>query len=210
MKTLISIASLASILGSASAFAQMPPPPPGSEMMRMDGPRVERREMRRIIIRGDERGPRGGMDHHGAGLRGGLMGVYGIDLRMIERMGDALELSPQQRGKITELVATARPEMRKAMRDIAAESRRLRNLSAGEAKYAAESATIARKMGELTTGLVQQGADLRAKVWQVLTPDQRKKADTMREQMRERMQERMRDRSGKPRALMLEELDEVG
>lgn len=211
MKVILSVATLAALMGSVGAFAQVPPPPPppGAEVMRMEGPQMERREMRRIIIRGDEQGP-----HSAMALRGmrphGLMGAYGLDPRMIERMADALELSPQQRGKVTELVATARPEMRKTMRDMAAESRRLNNLNAGDAKYVADSTAIARKMGELTTSLVQQGADLRSKVWQVLTPEQRKKAETLRERMRERGKDRMRHGGGKPHALILEESDEIG
>ncbi|MFZ9873656.1 MAG: hypothetical protein ACO3FH_11975, partial [Steroidobacteraceae bacterium] len=69
---------------------------------------------------------------------------------------------------------------------------------------------IARKMGELTTNLIQQGASLRGKVWQVLTPEQRKRADTMRDRMRERMKDRIEMRRGKPRALVLEEAEDIG
>ncbi|MBM4217448.1 MAG: hypothetical protein FJ178_06330 [Gammaproteobacteria bacterium] len=97
--------------------------------------------------------------------------------------------------------------MKKLARDIRAESQRLRNLDAGDAEYVSESAAIARKMGELTTSLVRQGADLRGKMWQVLTPDQRKHAKTMRERVRERMKDRIEIHRGKPRALALEEID---
>ena len=139
-----------------------------------------------------------------------MLGAYGLDPRMILRMADALELTPQQRGKVVELVETVRPEMTKITREIRAESRRLRELDAGDSKYASESAAIARKMGELTTNLIQQGAGLRGKVWQVLTPEQRKRADTMRDRMRERMKDRIEMRRGKPRALVLEEAEDIG
>ena len=44
----------------------------------------------------------------------------------------------------------------------------------------------------------------------VLTPEQRKKAETLRERMRERGKDRMRHGGGKPHALILEESDEIG
>jgi Spy/CpxP family protein refolding chaperone len=70
-------------------------------------------------------------------------------------------------------------------------------------------------MGDMSARLAQQSADLRAKVWQVLTPEQRTKADSMRDRMRDRMkemQERMNDRRGgseRPRAFVFEEVDEL-
>jgi Spy/CpxP family protein refolding chaperone len=213
MKMALSIAALGIVMTSMSVQAQMPPPPPDAPGARVEGPGVESREVRRIIIRGDQvPGHQGGprpmlrMQRSGADL----MGAYGLDPRMLMRMADALELTPQQRGKVTELVETARPVMAKTSRDIRAESQRLRNLDAGDAKYASESTAIARKMGELTTSLVQQGAELRGKVWQVLTPDQRKRAESMRDRMRERVKDRIEMHRGKPRALIMEESDEIG
>lgn len=207
MKLVTSIVTLAALLGSASVFAQMPPPPPGAEGMRMDGPAVERREMRRIVVRGDEQGLRGGMGRFGGGCCESGMRAYGFDPRMVERMATTLDLTPQQQGKMTELVAAARPEMRKAMRELSVESRRLRNLSAGDPKFATESAASARKIGELTTSLAQQSADLRGKLYQVLTPEQRKKAGEMRERMRDRVDQRMKNR---PRVFLFEGSNDAG
>ena len=209
MRTTLSIAALVALLSSVSVHAQMPPPPPPDVPgARAEGPGIERREVRRIIVRGDQDGPRPMIRMERAGAD--LMGAYGLDPRMILRMVDALELTPQQRGKMTELVETVRPGMTKISREIRAESQRLRNLDAGDSKYASESAAIARKMGELTTSLVQQGADLRGKMWQVMTPEQRKRAETMRERARERVNDRIEIHRGKPRVLMMQELDEIG
>jgi Spy/CpxP family protein refolding chaperone len=208
MRNTLSIAALVALLSSVSAYAQMPPPPPDAPAARAEGPGIERREVRRIIVRGDQDGPRPMIRMERAG--GDLMGAYGLDPRMILRMADELELTPQQRGKMTELVETVRPGMTKISREIRAESQRLRNLDAGDSKYASESAAIARKMGELTTSLVQQGADLRGKMWQVMTPEQRKRAETMRERARERVNDRIEIHRGKPRVLMMQELDEIG
>ncbi len=206
MKTALSIAALGAVLMSVSVHAQVPPLPdaPGA---RAEGQGSERREIRRIIIRGDQDGPRPMIRMVPAGSD--LIGAYDLEPRTLLRMADALELTPQQRGKMTELVETVRPGMNKAARDIRAESQRLRALDAGDAKYASESAAIARKMGELTTSLVQQGADLRSKMWQVLTPDQRKRAESMRERVRERVNDRIEMHRSKPRVLMMQEVDEI-
>ncbi|MFZ9873541.1 MAG: hypothetical protein ACO3FH_11400, partial [Steroidobacteraceae bacterium] len=158
MKWMLSVIAAGVLLGSTGAYAQMPPPPPEAPGARVDGSQVEqRREMRRVIIRDAQDGPRS-LNLSRGGWSGGLLGAYGVDPRMILRMADALELTPQQRGKVVELVETARPEMTKITREIRAESRRLRELDAGDTKYASESTAIARKMGELTTNLIQQGA----------------------------------------------------
>jgi len=191
-----SVLAALALVGSAVAFAQMPPPPPpapgrggpGMGGPGMEGPGMERREMRRIIIRGDE-GP-GGMRPMRGG-HGGIIEALGLDPRPVERMVKSLDLTPQQLGKITEIMATVRPEMRKVAREMGAESRRLRELNPSDAKYASDSAAAAKKIGEMSTRLAQQSADLRSKVWQVLTPEQRGKADNMRERMQQRMQQRM-------------------
>jgi Spy/CpxP family protein refolding chaperone len=162
----------------------------------MESPQGERREMRRIIIRGDEVGPRGmGV---GGGMGMGAMGAIGaigsfLDTRSVESMTRGLDLTPQQLGKMTEYVATARPEMRKLAEEMSAESRRLRELSPSDAKYATTSAEIAKRVGDLTGRLVEQNSALRAKVWGLLTPEQRIKAEIRAKEMRERAQERVRD-----------------
>jgi Spy/CpxP family protein refolding chaperone len=201
MKKLILLATAAAMTGSAMLVAQMPPAPPAPSVppgatVVMESPQGERREMRRIIIRGDEVGPRGmGV---GGGMGMGAMGAIGaigsfLDTRSVESMTRGLDLTPQQLGKMTEYVATARPEMRKLAEEMSAESRRLRELSPSDAKYATTSAEIAKRVGDLTGRLVEQNSALRAKVWGLLTPEQRIKAEIRAKEMRERAQERVRD-----------------
>lgn len=201
MKKLILLATAAAMTGSAMLVAQMPPAPPAPPVppgatVVMESPQGERREMRRIIIRGDEVGPRGmGV---GGGMGMGAMGAIGaigsfLDTRSVESMTRGLDLTPQQLGKMTEYVATARPEMRKLAEEMSAESRRLRELSPSDAKYATTSAEIAKRVGDLTGRLVEQNSALRAKVWGLLTPEQRIKAEIRAKEMRERAQERVRD-----------------
>jgi Spy/CpxP family protein refolding chaperone len=201
MKKLILLATAAAMTGSAMLVAQMPPAPPAPPVppgatVVMESPQGERREMRRIIIRGDEVGPRGmGV---GGGMGMGAMGAIGaigsfLDTRSVESMTRGLDLTPQQLGKMTEYVATARPEMRKLAEEMSAESRRLRELSPSDAKYATTSAEIAKRVGDLTGRLAEQNSALRAKVWGLLTPEQRIKAEIRAKEMRERAQERVRD-----------------
>lgn len=198
MKKLILLATTAAMTGSVMSVAQMPPAPPAPPVppgatVVMESPQGERREMRRIIIRGDEIGTRGGGLPGGMGM--GAIGAIGsfLDTRSVESMTRGLDLTPQQLGKMTEYVATARPEMRKLAEEMSAESRRLRELSPGDAKYAATSAEIAKRVGDLTGRLVEQNSALRAKVWGLLTPEQRIKAEIRAKEMRERAQERVRD-----------------
>ena len=48
----------------------------------------------------------------------------------------------------------------------------------------------AKRMGDLSAQLVRQGGEMRAKVWQVLTPEQRNTLEARRAERRERMEER--------------------
>ena len=225
MKMIPWVAGAITLIGSVVAVAQMPPPPPPPPGAGpgMSGPQLEeRREIRRIIIRDDEGGP-GGVRMFGNPVGVGGMGFF-MDSRSVEMMTRGLDLTPQQQGKMTEYVATVRPEMRKLTQEMAAESRRLQELSPGDAKYAATSAEVAKKVGELTGRMIEQNAALRAKVWGLLTPEQRAKADArakeMRERMRDRMKERLKDRAKdhphrgdgeeRPRMFLLEREDFVG
>jgi Spy/CpxP family protein refolding chaperone len=56
------------------------------------------------------------------------------------------------------------------------------------------TAEVARSAGELATRAVTNGAQLRAQVWAVLTPEQRTKLETLQVQRREAMKERMAKR----------------
>ena len=83
----------------------------------------------------------------------------------------------------------------------------LRDLDPGSKDYQAAVERASRTAGELASRAVSDGAQLRAQVWAVLTPDQRVKANEMREKMRERMVQRMQERGkggryrqGKPEA----------
>ena len=185
----LSIMTLAAFGGSVLLAQPMPPPPPA------DAPNAQStgkdvREIRRyrIIRDGRERmGPMGAM--RGAGF----MELAGTDPRMLQRLADDLQLTPQQRGKITEHVATHGPEMRRLAAEMAKQSRALRELNPADSKFSTAVGEAAKRMGDLSAQMVRQGGELRAKVWQVLTPEQRAKADARQQQMKQRRME-MRER----------------
>jgi Spy/CpxP family protein refolding chaperone len=185
----LSIMTLAAFGGSVLLAQPMPPPPP-AEAPKAQSTGKEVREIRRyrIIRDGRER-----MGHMGPMRGAGLLELSGADPRMLQRLADDLQLTPQQRGKITEHVATHGPEMRRLATELAEQSRALRELNPADGKFNGAVNEAAKRMGDLSAQLVRQGGELRAKVWQVLTPEQRAKADARQQQMKQRRLE-MRER----------------
>jgi len=119
--------------------------------------------------------------------------------RMLERMADELGLTPQQRGKLTEHMATHRPEMRKLREDMQKARQALREVNPTDAKYDATVAATAKQVGDLSAKMVKESAVLRAKVWGELTVEQRAKLAEnagRREQRAQEMRKRMSERSG--------------
>ncbi|MFM8518422.1 MAG: Spy/CpxP family protein refolding chaperone [Nevskiaceae bacterium] len=194
----LSIMTLAALSGSVLLAQPMPPPPPAdAPNAQAKGEQVREIRRYRIIRDGRERmgplGPMGPMGPMGAMRGAGIIELSGADPRMLQRLADDLQLTPPQRGKITEHVATHGPEMRRIAREMAEQSRALRELNPADGKFNSSVNEAAKRMGELSTQLVRQGGELRAKVWQVLTPEQRAKADARQQQMKERRME-MRER----------------
>ncbi|NBX45377.1 MAG: hypothetical protein EBR00_10150 [Gammaproteobacteria bacterium] len=176
---------LAALVGSTGfAWAQnpapIPPPPPGTEEIEVE-----------VLERDFEfMGPRGG----GHEMR---IDSWEISPRMLTRMADELQLTPAQQGKITEIMATQRPAVRKLREELRAESRQLRDIGPQDRDFDTRSKAAAARIGSLSSEMVQQGANLRKQVWAVLTPEQRGKLQARQQQMRDRMQhrrERMNDR----------------
>lgn len=128
-----------------------------------------------MMQRGD--GPRVGGDR-GKG-RGGMAA-------RMQRMADELDLSPAQRKQVRDIYETARPQMDAARSQMRIERQRLRDVSPGTRDHAATVAAASKRIGELTTQTTQQRGELQRKVWQVLTPEQRTKADSQRAESRKR------------------------
>lgn len=138
-------------------------------------------------------GPRhdGGRMAH-AGEPGGDfgMGEPGMHPRMFERMASELGLSDAQRQSIRGLYESARPAMQQRREQARANAELLRKTQPGDQDYQAVVARVSRAAGELAAAAVSDGAQLRAQVWGVLTPEQRVKAQQLGEQRQQRREER--------------------
>jgi Spy/CpxP family protein refolding chaperone len=142
---------------------------------RAQGPGGEDARRIMMIRRGD--GPGVGGDR-GKG-RGGLAA-------RMQRMADELDLTPAQRKQVRDIYETARPQMEASRSQMRIERQRLRDASPGTRDHAATVAAASKRIGELTAQTTQQRGELQRKVWQVLTPEQRTKADSQRAESRKR------------------------
>lgn len=192
---------IAALTASASLMADEaapPPPPPPGAPVSVDG-LPPPNEIRRIVIRGVDQDPIETLRmHRGMHNEGGARKA----MQNWDRMMDELDLTPQQRGKITEHRATYQPELRKLRQELQQARRALREINPGDAKYKTTVAETAKRVGELSAKMVTQSAELRSKVWSVLTAEQQKK-------MLER-QQAMRERMGKAREVRIERRVEGG
>ena len=209
-----------------AAVGKAPPPPPGARVERrivvidhdgdaaddiagddiMMGPAGGRREV--FIMRGA--GPDGpmmpGMGPEGRRMPGrGMEGAGGRGVERMMRMARELGLSPEQRNQLRGLMQAARPKMEDLRGQIRAETRKIRDADPGAKGFDALVASSSKRVGELTAQLVQQRAQMQRQVWQMLTPEQRTKADVMkagakkrRDEMAERMERRARELRGTP------------
>jgi len=144
-------------------------------------------------------GPGGGMGMMDGGP-GMMMGAPSP--RMLERMASELQLTADQQQKIKGVYESARPEMEEVRDRARANAEKLRAAQPGSLNYDAVVAEVARNAGDLATRAVTNGAQLRAEVWKVLTPDQRQKLETLQTQRQAMMKERMakrREARGEPR-----------
>ena len=128
------------------------------------------------------------------GERGGdMMGMAGP--RMLERMTAELGLSADQQQRIKGIQEANRPAMQQLREDLRGNSERLRRVQPDDPTYASVVAEGSRRAGEFTARMVQDAAQQRAQVWQVLTPEQRVKMAAQQAERRARMQERRQRRA---------------
>ncbi len=135
----------------------------------------------------------GGMHDRGPPPMDG-MGGMGMHPGMLDRMADELDLSDAQRQTIRGLFESARPAMQANRDEMRKNAELLRNTEPGDKDYQSVVERVSRASGELASRAVSDGAQLRARVWAVLTPEQRVKAKAMGDKMRSRMAERMKER----------------
>jgi Spy/CpxP family protein refolding chaperone len=144
------------------------------------------------IIAGTDDGQPGGFFGHGPmhGPRGGMggpMGAHGFDVtRMLDRIGDQIGLTEEQRAEIEAIAAEEQPAIQE-LRDQLAEARSQHrdSITPGELDEAALRAFGAAQ-GELMTELMVAGARLKYRVYSVLTKEQQQQLAELRESMRAR------------------------
>lgn len=139
----------------------------------------------------------GGRAHGGAGMGmgAGPMTMPGMmHPGMFERMADELDLTTEQREKIRGYFEAARPGMQELAAKQRANAEQLMDAKPDDPKYASIVQKASQEAGALTTQMVQQGAQVRAQVYGVLTPEQRTKLAAKQAEMRQRMAERREDR----------------
>lgn len=148
---------------------------PGGPEGRMRGARGEA-PPRVSMIRRAERAGELGKGRGGAAAR-------------MQRMADDLGLSPEQRKQVRDIYEAARPQMDATRSQMRVERQRLRDASPGERNHATTVATASKRIGELSAEATRQRGEMQRKVWQVLTPEQRTKADGKRAESRKRRDE---------------------
>jgi protein CpxP len=140
--------------------------------------------------------PRAGM-----GMMDGGLGMAGIPHPgMIERMATELKLTADQQQKLRGVFESARPEMEQVRERARENAAKLRAAQPGSANYDAVVSEVARNAGELATRAVTNGAQLRAQVWAVLTPEQRTQLEARQAQRQAAMKERMEQRRARREA----------
>lgn len=124
----------------------------------------------------------------GPGMEFMLPGMMGPQL--LHRLGDELGLTQPQRDSIKSLLESARPNMQALREEMRATAEQLRATQPDAGNYSAVVAQASKKAGELASRLVTDGSQLRAQIWQVLTPEQRTKLQSIGDDFRQRRQER--------------------
>jgi Spy/CpxP family protein refolding chaperone len=114
--------------------------------------------------------------------------------RMLDRMATDLNLTASQQQELKGVFESARPEMQQVRDRARQNAEKLRAAQPGSENYAAVVSEVARNAGDLATRAVTNGAQLRAQVWGILTPEQRQKLEALQTQRRTAMKERMEKR----------------
>jgi len=148
--------------------------------------------------------PGPGIDGPRMGGRG-MQGPGGRGVERMMRMARELGLTPEQRTQMHGLMQASRPKMEALRGQLRAERLKMREADPNAKGYDALVASTSKRIGELTAQRVQQQAQLQRQVWQLLTPEQRAKAETKkaeakkrRAEQADRMERRARELRGTP------------
>jgi Spy/CpxP family protein refolding chaperone len=109
-----------------------------------------------------------------------------------------LDLTEAQRAQVQEILQRHREGTRAAVQKTMAARRTVGDAATATPVDEAAIRAAAQAFGESEAELALLRARVRAEVWDVLTPDQRAKAEQMRTEYRERVQRRAQGRAARP------------
>lgn len=118
-------------------------------------------------------------------------GDHPILRRIINRIADRLELTPEQRAQIRQILEDERPTVQPMVADLLATRAALKKATAGGTFDEAEVQRLAQHQGQTLGRLIVERERVKAQIYQVLTPAQREKADQFRTRIEERIRERV-------------------
>jgi Spy/CpxP family protein refolding chaperone len=108
----------------------------------------------------------------------------------MERMGDQLGLSAEQRQAIKTIFDAARPQMQTMRDNIHSNLEKLRSTQPDDPNYATVVAQVSQSAGELASRMVTEGSQVRSQVYALLTKEQKAKLPEIEAQMKDQAHER--------------------
>ena len=123
-----------------------------------------------------------GFGHHGRGMFGG----HGFAMMAMGRALCRLNLTEEQQQKVHAIIEAARPQVQAHVQALREGRQQLQAMAPGSFDEAAVEA-IAQKQAKEIAALIVLKQQVRSQIYNVLTPEQQKQADEMRQ---ERQQER--------------------
>ena len=139
----------------------------------------------------------GGWHGHGPGMDS-MFGGFGPG--GINRMGDQLGLSSEQRQSIKGIMDAARPQMQTLHESMRTNAEKLRSVQPDDANYATVVQQVSQAAGELASRMVTEGSQLRTQVYNVLNKEQKQKLPQVQAQMQEQARERFQRHRSQPAA----------
>lgn len=118
----------------------------------------------------------------------------GIGHGALHRLADKLDLTQEQRDTIKGYFEAARPGMKSLREEARANAELLHNTKPDDPNYSNVVAQASQKAGALASRMVTDGSQLRAQIWQVLTPQQRTKMDELVTEFKTHARERWQNR----------------
>ena len=114
----------------------------------------------------------------------------GFGLRGIGRLMEALDLTPEQRDEVRDILEQARPRMRELRTGMRENMQALFELSPTDADYSSTVARASQEAGQLVSEMILYGSQVRTEIYSVLTAEQQARLPELKAEMRERFRER--------------------